>query len=142
MYKDILLPVDLNHDSSWQRALPVALEYAKAFNSRLHIMTVIPDFGMAMVGSYFPEDFEAKHREEANTRLHQFVKDHVPAEVQVQHIVGEGTPYKEILRMAEDIEADLIVMAAHRPELRDYFLGPNAERVVRHFERSVLVVRD
>lgn len=142
MYKDILLPIDLNHDSSWQKALPTAVEYAKAFGSRLHVLTVVPDFGMAIVGSYFPEGFEAKAREEADKRLHQFVKDHVPPEVPVQHIVAEGTAYKEILRVADEIQADLIVMAAHRPELRDYFLGPNAERVVRHATRSVLVVRE
>lgn len=33
-------------------------------------------------------------------------------------------------------------MAAHRPALKDYLLGPNAARVVRHSNCSVLVVRD
>ena len=37
---------------------------------------------------------------------------------------------------------DLIIMASHRPELQDYLLGPNAARVVRHANCSVLVVRD
>jgi nucleotide-binding universal stress UspA family protein len=36
----------------------------------------------------------------------------------------------------------MIVMASHRPELKDYLLGPNAARVVRHAECSVLVVRN
>ena len=30
MYKDILLPIDLNQDSSWKSALPVAIEHARA----------------------------------------------------------------------------------------------------------------
>ena len=46
-----------------------------------------------------------------------------------------------ILATAKKVRADLIVMAAHRPEFRDYLLGPNAYRVVRHAECSVLVVR-
>ena len=46
-----------------------------------------------------------------------------------------------ILDLAEKIGADLIVMASHRPELKDYLLGPNAARVVRHAECSVMVVR-
>lgn len=142
MYTDTLLPIDLNHDSSWHKALPTAVEYAKAFGAKLHVLTVVPDFGMAIVGSYFPEGFETKAREEANQRLHQFVKDHVPPELSVQHIVAEGTTYKEILRVADELQVDLIVMAAHRPELQDYFLGPTPERVVRHATRSVLVVRD
>jgi nucleotide-binding universal stress UspA family protein len=38
--------------------------------------------------------------------------------------------------------ADLIVMASHRPELKDDLLGANAARVVRPSKRSVLVVRN
>lgn len=45
--------------------------------------------------------------------------------------------------LVEDmLGADLIVMASQRPELKDYLLGPNAARVVRHAEQSVLVVRE
>ncbi len=141
MYKNILFPIDLNQESSWQKALPTALEYCKAFGSTLHVMNVVPDFGMSVVGSYFPDDFEQKAVEAAREQLHEFVRQHVPEGVKVQHIVGYGTVYDEILRVANDIKADLIVLASHRPALKDYLIGPNAARVVRHFEGSVLVVR-
>ena len=141
MYKNILFPVDLNQESSWTKALPTAVEYSKAFDGTLHIMNVVPDFGMVMVGTYFPDDFEEKSLEAARAQLHKFVRDHVPDTVNVQHIVGHGSVYSEILRVAHEIKADLILLAAHRPELKDYLLGPNAARVVRHFEGSVLVVR-
>ena len=49
--------------------------------------------------------------------------------------------YEAILNIARKTGADLIVVAAHRPELKDYLLGPNAARVVRHANCSVLVVR-
>ncbi len=55
MYNTILLPVDLNEESSWKKALPTALELCKTFGAKLHVMTVVPDFGMAIVGSFFPE---------------------------------------------------------------------------------------
>ena len=143
MFKDILLPIDLNHESSWRSALPVALEHCKAFGSRLHVMTVVPEFGLSLVGSFFPDGFEQQHLDAANKLLHEFVSEHIPAEIdKVQHIVAEGTAYREILHVAEKIGADLIVMGSHRPELKDYLLGPNSERVVRHFSGSVLVVRD
>ncbi|MDJ0949399.1 MAG: universal stress protein [Alphaproteobacteria bacterium] len=141
MYKDILLAIDLGEASSWKKALPTAVEYCKAFGSTLHLSTIVPDFGMAIVGSFFPEDFEEKALEKAKTELHAFAKKHVPDGVSVQHVVGQGTVYEEILRIAEDINCDLIVMASHRPELQDYLLGPNAARVVRHANTSVLVVR-
>ena len=141
MYKDILLPIDLNHPETWKKSLPIALEHNKAFGARLHIMTVLPDFGMSIVGQYFPKDFEKKALAETNKKLHAFVSDNVPASVDVQHIVAHGTIYKEILHAAEQIKADLIIMASHRPELSDYLIGPNAARVVRHADVSVMVVR-
>ena len=141
MFQNILLPVDLNQESSWQKALPIAVEYCNAFGAALHVMNVVPDFGSALVGSYFPEGFEKKSLEGAREQLHDFVGQHVPDGVTVQHVVGYGTVYEEILRVAREIEADLILLAAHRPELKDFLLGPNASRVVRHFDGSVLVVR-
>ncbi len=141
MYEDILLPIDLNHESSWVKALPTAVEYCQAFQSTLHLMTVVPDYGMAIVGSFFPEGYEEKALEEAKKQLHSFSRTNVPSSLKVQHTVGHGTVYQEILRVAEAVGADLIVMGSHRPELQDYLLGPNAARVVRHSDTSVLVVR-
>ena len=142
MFKDILFAVDLNAPETQQRALDAALAYSKMSKATLHVMTVVPDFGMTIVASYFPPDFEKRAMQDANTRLHEYVKAHVPKGMKVQHIVGHGTIYKEILREAADIGADLIVMASHRPELKDYLLGPNASHVVKHANCSVLVVRD
>ena len=141
MYTNILLPIDLNEESSWQKALPTAAGFCKSFGATLHVVNVVPDFGMSVVGSYFPDDFEQKTREAAREQLHEFVRQQVPEGVKVQHIVGYGTAYDEILRVAREIKADLIVLASHRPELKDYLIGPTAARVVRHFEGSVLVVR-
>lgn len=141
MYSDILWPVDLGHESSWIKALPIAVTYAKTFGATLHVMTVIPDFGMSIVGSFFPKGFEKKALQEAQTQLTKFCDDKIPSDVPVQHIIGHGTVYEEILRVAEEINCDLILMASHRPELKDYLLGPNAARVVRHADCSVQVVR-
>lgn len=142
MYKDILLPIDLNSEESWKKALPRALELARAFSCRLHVMTVVPSVGMSIVGQYLPQDFEKQAVEKTNEQLHLFVSEFVPDDVKVQHVVANGTIYEEILSVARDIRADLIVMASHRPELKDYLIGPNAARVVRHSPISVLVVRE
>ena len=141
MYEHILLPVDLGNESSWVKALPTAIEYCVAFGAMLHVMTVMPDFGSPMVAQFFPTDHEDKMMETANQVLHKFVADRVPDSIKVQHIVADGTIYKTIIETADQIGADLIIMASHRPELQDYLLGPNAARVVRHSTKSVLVVR-
>ncbi len=142
MYSKILLSVDLNHESSWQKALPTAVGLCQASGGNLHVLTVVPNFGMSIVEQYFPEGFEKEMGEKTLEALKAFVKENVPDGVKVQHIVGEGTIYEVILKMADEIACELIVMASHRPELKDYLLGPNAARVVRHANCSVLVVRE
>lgn len=141
MYKTILLAVDLGDETSWRKALPAALEAVRASGAALHVMTVVPDFGMSIVGSFFPPDYEKKAMDQASKALHDFVRNNVPGDVKVAHDVGHGTVYEEILATAKRAGADLIVMSAHRPEQSDYLLGPNAARVARHAACSVLVVR-
>ncbi|MBT3907667.1 MAG: universal stress protein [Rhodospirillales bacterium] len=142
MFKHILLAIDLEHDKTWQKSLPTAIEYAEAFGSTIHAMVVVPDFGMSIVSNFFPKDHEKQSLDLAVGKLREWVAANVPAGIQVQHIVGIGSPYEEILRVAGEISADLIVMGSHRPSMEDYLLGPNAARVVRHASCSVLVVRD
>lgn len=142
MYKNILLALDLGDDNSWKQSLPTAVEYAQTFGATLRIMSVVPDFGMSIVGSFFPEGYEEKFLEQARQALHEFVDKHVPDGVTVQHVVGHGTVYEEILRVAEEISTDLIVLGASRPRAGKFLMGPNASRVAREAECSVLVVRD
>lgn len=142
MYKDILLAVDLGHQDDEEDAVQTVVEYARAFKSRVHIITVVPDFGMSLVGSFFPKGFEKGALAEADKQLHAYAQEKFPDEITRRHIVGHGVIYKEILRYAGVVKADLIVMSAHRRGLEDYLLGPNAARVVRHADCSVLVVRE
>ena len=141
MYKTVLLPIDLNEASSWERALPAALASGHGGGAQLHVLTVVPDLGVGAVGAHFPDDFADRMRAEAHAQLKSFIDKNIPAATSVHGDVAQGTVYQEILRVADKIGADLIVMASHRPELRDYLLGPNAARVVRHAPCSVLVVR-
>ncbi|MHA1108300.1 MAG: universal stress protein [Alphaproteobacteria bacterium] len=140
MYDNILLPVDLGDDSSKEKAFPTAVEYCRAFGARLHIMSVVPDFGAAAVSSFFPDDFADKAVAQTKEGLQKLADAHA-GDIDCSVIAAYGNIYEEILRVSRDINADLIVMASHRPKLEDYLLGPNAARVVRHAPVSVLVVR-
>jgi len=142
MFKEILLPVDLGYPETQQKAIDTAVEMAKAFKCRLHVMTIVPDFGESFVSSFFPPDFQEKALKAANERLHAFVKERVPEGIDVQHIVAHGSIYGQIVDFAKQIDADLIVMASHRPALQDYLLGANATQVTRNADCSVLVVRN
>lgn len=142
MFRSILAPIDLAAEASWKRPLEVALEASKTGGATLHLLSVVPDFGMSIVGGYFEKGFEAKALNDAEAKLRAFAAAHVPAGTDVQIHIAHGSIYDEILRAANKLGCDAIVMAAHRPELRDYLLGPNAARVVRHARQSVIVVRD
>ncbi len=141
MYKEILLTVDREHEASWRISLPVALQQCKAFGARLHLLTVVHELGVGDVASFLPMDFDRQLLDKASRWLHETVAAQLPDGLQAQCVVGHGKVYAEILRVARETAADLIIMASHHPEVSDYLLGSNAAHVVRHAECSVLVVR-
>ena len=80
---------------------------------------------------------------DANAALHKLVSEVLgpDADSRVRHIVAQGTVYEEILRVAEDVGATLILLGSHRPDLKDFLLGPNAARISRHAGCSVYIMR-
>ncbi|NIR97740.1 MAG: universal stress protein, partial [Gammaproteobacteria bacterium] len=73
-----------------------------------------------VVGMSFPADFEEKALHEVAESLRAFVAKHVPEELSAHCHVGHGTIYSEIIACADKLRCDLIVLASHRPEMRDY----------------------
>ena len=141
MSKNILIPIDLNTaDTTAIKPLGEAINMLDG--GVLHIITVIPEFGMAQVSDFFRSGYEKDMLKAFGDKLTEWVNTHVPDDIEVRPHVVHGTVYDEILRAAEKLNVDLIVMAAHRPDLSDYLLGPNAARVVRHAKQSVYVVRN
>ena len=140
--KSLLLPIDLSNPKLWRKALGVAVDLARAHKAPLHVVSVMPDYGLSMVGSYFEKDHERDALSALGKALADWVDKNVPDDIDVHPHVLHGSIYDEILRAADKLGVDLIVIAAHRPELKDYLLGPNAARVVRHARQSVYVVRD
>ncbi len=143
MFKNVLLAVDLNHDESWRRALPAAVDICRQYGAELHVLTAIPDLHMPMIASHFPEGFMEKLIRSTQEKLAGFVKSNVPSEVESTHtVVSGGAIYRLILEYADEHDVDLIVVEAYHPDLKDFLLGSNAEKVARHAGQSVLVVRE
>lgn len=142
MYHKILLPVDLNEESSWAKALPTAITLCQTFDASLHVVTVMPDFKMPMVGAYFPKDFSQKAHEAVKDAQHDFIQKHVPETINTQSVIVDGSPWEAIIKVGKQLDIDLIVMASHtKRKFVDYVLGPNAEHVVHHAKMSVMIVR-
>lgn len=140
MYKKILVPIDISHESSWRKAIPVAVELATRFGSGLMIMTVVRDIDAGLM-SYYPPACQWLH-DNATEQLKTIAGQWVPETLKPTLIVGDGSVSREITRAAREHGIDLIVMASHRPEMKDYLIGPNATTVVRHASCSVLIVRE
>ncbi len=141
MFKSIMLPVDLNHPGSWEAALPVAIGMAQDFKAQLHLVAIVPDVGMSIISQYLPKDFEKRAVGDAGTDLAEFASENVPVGLNAKCHVAHGVIRSEILRSAEKLGCDLIVMAPHRPDAMDVLISPKTDYVVRHFKGSVLVVR-
>ncbi len=139
MFKTILVPVDLSVDGEAESLLQVTKNLTASWDCTLHILSVIPDVGMPIVGSYFDENFESESRKAATAQLAELV---AASGIDARQHVLSGKIYDCVIAQADKIDADLIIIGAHQPELKEYLLGSNAARVVRHSRQSVLVVRD
>ena len=121
--------------------MPVAVDLAKAFGGQLHVTTIVRDVDAMWQTQYSLSAYE-KMIDEAAARLNAIIDELVPQDLKPHSTVGHGNVFGEILRIARDTGTELIVMASHRPEMKDYLIGSNAARVVRHATCSVLVVRE
>jgi len=139
----VLCAVDISNPHRDDNVLRVAARLAALDNAQLDVITVVPDYGMTVVGTYFEKGHHEKAVEDARALLNDLVTEVLGEEAnrKTRHIVATGNAYGEILRVAEAEGASLIVIGAHKPDFKDYLLGPNAARVVRHATCSVFVVR-
>lgn len=141
--RNVVALVDLDDENSWRNVLPAAIDNARQTGARLHVLNVVPDgmFKMTIVAQLIPEDYERKVADDAKQRLAKLIGDYAVDDVQLEQVVRLGSIYKEALTFAHDVDADLIVVGAHKHELTEYLLGPNAGKIVSHAPCSVLVVR-
>lgn len=139
MFKTVLIPVDVTVPGDTDKLLAAAQKLTEGWDCDCHVVTVIPNMGMAIVGSHFNDDFEKASHEAAERELAAAIARHA---IKATTHVRVGRIYDSIISCAKELGADLIVIGAHQPELRDYLLGSNAARIVRHSGQSVMVLRD
>lgn len=141
MFKNILLPIDLQQSPSWELALPVARQLLDP-GGRLHLLGIVHDVGNAWVASYLPKGYEKRALEEMKSQLGAFVTRELSDVTNVITHVGHGHVAETVVAMAEKIHADLIIIAANAPdEMRTFRISASADRVVRHSPTSVMIVR-
>jgi nucleotide-binding universal stress UspA family protein len=139
----ILLATDGSEEA--QLAATTASDLAEKTNSELHVLTVGPDYPLYELPEH-PAEFEAvleENRRQAKEMLEQQVKriEESGGTVNETHL-REGRADAEIVELAEEIGAGLIVMGSRgHSRLRRALMGSVSDAVVRHAHCPVTIVR-
>ncbi len=148
--KRILIAID--SETSSEEVASGALQLVEQLHTEVAIVSVvetpavmnqadmpIPSYGFNenLTSEMEIEDILHKNFEIANTRLiSKLFFNH-----KVVTFIEEGSPYEAILRVAEEWNADLIVVGTNgRTGLAHLMIGSVAEKVIRHSEIPVFVI--
>ena len=131
MFNTILVPLDGTAESN--AALPAARTLARATGASIWLLRVAPE-------SLVRDSHSATH--DAGQSLDAMASEFGSSELHVQAVVREGDPAAEILRLSNEIRADLIIMRTHgRAGLERAVFGSVAEEVVKKTTIPTLLVR-
>ena len=138
-FRNILCPIDFEKNSI--AALEIACELAEERGATIHLLHVarVPSQDMDVP---LPFDADPRWERAARASLEQIARERLQGRVRYQVHVISGTPDDDVVRMAHELNAELVVMATHgRKGLSHFVLGSVAERVMREADCPVLTVR-
>jgi nucleotide-binding universal stress UspA family protein len=140
----VLCAVDFSEPSA--KAVDYAVSLAGHAAARLALITVLdwPVIETEPTGARRStlDGFRREWETHAVEELRRAVPPATRETTQVEEIVAVGKPYREILRAAGEMGADLIVMGVHgRGPLERAMLGSTTHQVIRHAACPVLTVR-
>ncbi len=137
MFRKIMVPVDLAHQASLSRSLELAAQLARQTGATAWYVGVTADAPgkLAHSPAEYSDRLEAFAASEAETHGHQAA---AAAYVANDPAIDLTTT---LLKAANEIEADLIVMATHGPAFTDRIWPSHGEEIARRFPGSVFLVR-
>lgn len=134
MYKKILISMSLQHGFG-DKAIEVAriLSAEGGEIQAVHVYESLQESAKAFV----TKDDVEKSLAAAQDRINLRVQD----DLDILPVLLQGHSGSALTDYAAEIKADCIIVGAHKPGLRDFFLGSTAARVVRHAPCAVHVLR-
>ncbi len=136
MYKNIIVPIDLDMAEKGKVMLDKVKELTDE-GGKVTVMYVVEDVP-GLITAELPDELVPMAAHSARSNLVDMVKAAgLTADVQIR----SGRPHNAIVSLANEIGADLILIASHSPVVQVYLLGSTAASVVRHAKCSVLVTR-
>lgn len=136
MYKNILVPIDLAHVREGKKTLEIARANLEEGGSvtLLNVVEDIPKWAAAQL----PKGTIKRSMKKAKEQLKAMCEK---CGGMADFEVRAGHTYRVILEVAQEKNAELIIIASNRPGFREYYLGSTAAKVVRHAACSVHVIR-
>jgi nucleotide-binding universal stress UspA family protein len=148
LFKNILCAIDFSDCST--NALNYAMSLAQEADARLtvlHVLALLPELPYSSPEAVraWPThvtEYIAEAEQDCRNRLKAAVPEEVKAYCAVETVLANGTPYREILRVAAEQRSDLIVVGIHGRSATDLlFFGSTAQHVVRQATCPVLTLR-
>lgn len=128
----LLVATDLTPRSD--RAVERAAQLARDWKAPLTMLHVVSD--------ELPRSMQRSRIEEAEQALKAQVQPLLADGVAVEHLIAKGHDYEAIIAQAQKEKSSVILMGTHRKTLmREYWLGTTVDKVVRHGDRPILIVR-
>ena len=136
MFNNILVAVDPSNDVQQEPALSVALKLASDTLAEISALTVVEP-----IPTYIPSDYGPDTKKKTGDAAMQKLRQFVGPDSEIRTFVRHGRAAHEIIEHAKEHNIDCIIVASHRPDISDYFIGSTAARVVRHAPCTVIVLR-
>lgn len=139
--KTLLVPIDSNKEGDLVASK--AIEIASAFEAKVHLVHVtsvsnkdVFDEGI----EYIPQEAMNDYDKEMTT-LNEFKARFSEAGILSEAHLLQGEPHKQILKLADSINADLIVLGLiNHSALYKVFVGSVSNEVIKGTKTSVLLV--
>jgi nucleotide-binding universal stress UspA family protein len=143
LFGRILCAVDFSpaSDRATQYALSLAQE-VKGHLTMLHVVEWLPDHSFAKYPGFDVDHFRKSLLTDARARTEALVPEEARAWCETDTRIVCGKPYEEIVRIARNDAADLVVLGVHGHGPVDRVLfGSTAQQVVRQASCPVLTIR-
>lgn len=144
--KKILVPCDFSKPAS--NAFRIALDIAQRAKGAVHLLNIIEvpvvmSDPTLMPGVNFEGQLVNDLNERANREFTKMITKYKPKEVKVVSEVQLGGVASAILDYISERSIDLVIMGSHGASgLQEFFVGSNAEKIVRRSPVPVLIVKD
>ncbi len=140
--KRILVATDFSDAS--EAALDYGIALAKALDANIVVVHVyeLPIYGFAGGAMIATSEMVTAIMDGAQTACDAMCARRKDSGVAISQVVREGTSWLEVQRIADEVDADLIIVGTRaRKGIAHALLGSVAEKIIRTATRPVLTVR-